>query len=152
MKIDMAVLRSLEREKDISFDLVVQAIESALLTAYKHTEDHQPHARVALDRSTGEVAVLAAEVDEAGAVLREYDDTPEGFGRIAASTAKQVILQRLREAESASVLRRVRRARGRCRLRVRAASRPAARRSTQPQRHGQARRSRGRHRGRPAAR
>ncbi len=101
MKIDMNVLRSLEREKDISFDLVVQAIESALLTAYKHTEDHQPHARVELDRGTGEVAVLAAEVDEAGAVVREWDDTPEGFGRIAASTAKQVILQRLREAESA---------------------------------------------------
>ena len=38
---------------------------------------------------------------EDGSVLREYDDTPEGFGRIAASTAKQVILQRLREAESA---------------------------------------------------
>ena len=101
MKIDMTVLRSLEREKDISFDLVVQAIESALLTAYRHTEGAAPHARVELDRTSGEVAVLAAEVDEAGAVLREWDDTPEGFGRVAASTAKQVILQRLREAESA---------------------------------------------------
>ncbi len=101
MKIDMTVLRSLEREKDISFDLVVQAIESALLTAYRHTEGAAAHARVELDRTSGEVAVLAAEVDEAGAVLREWDDTPEGFGRVAASTAKQVILQRLREAESA---------------------------------------------------
>ena len=100
MKIDMTVLRSLEREKDISFDLVVQAIETALLTAYRHTEGAQPHARVELDRKTGEVAVLAQELDESGVVIREYDDTPEGFGRIAASTAKQVILQRLREAES----------------------------------------------------
>src|SRR3954463_3858642 len=100
VKIDMAALRSLEREKDISFDLVVQAIETALLTAYRHTEGAQPHARVELDRKTGEVAVLAQEVDEAGQVLREYDDTPADFGRIAASTAKQVILQRLREAES----------------------------------------------------
>jgi ribosome maturation factor RimP len=41
------------------------------------------------------------ELAEDGTVAREYDDTPEGFGRIAASTAKQVILQRLREAESA---------------------------------------------------
>jgi N utilization substance protein A len=101
MKIDMTALRGLEREKEISFDLVVSAIETALLTAYKHTEGAQPHARVELDRKTGEVAVLAQELGEDGAVAREYDDTPEGFGRIAASTAKQVILQRLREAESA---------------------------------------------------
>jgi len=101
VKIDMAALRGLEREKEISFDLVVSAIETALLTAYKHTEGAQPHARVELDRKSGEVAVLAQELAEDGAVAREYDDTPDGFGRIAASTAKQVILQRLREAESA---------------------------------------------------
>ena len=101
MKIDMTILRSLEREKHISFDQVVSAIETALLTAYRHTEGAQPHARVELDRGTGEVAVLAQELDEDGAVVREYDDTPGDFGRIAASTAKQVILQRLREAESA---------------------------------------------------
>jgi N utilization substance protein A len=100
MKIDMTALRGLEREKDISFDLVVQAIETALLTAYRHTEGAQPHARVELDRKSGEVAVLAQELDDDGNVIREYDDTPEGFGRIAAMTAKQVILQRLREAES----------------------------------------------------
>ena len=102
MKIDMAALRGLEREKEISFDLVVSAIETALLTAYRHTEGAQPHARVELDRKSGEVAVLAQELAEDGTVAREWDDTPEGFGRIAASTAKQVILQRLREAESAA--------------------------------------------------
>jgi N utilization substance protein A len=101
VKIDMSILRGLEREKEISFDQVVSAIETALLTAYRHTEGAQPHARVELDRSSGEVAVLAQETGPDGAVLREYDDTPEDFGRIAASTAKQVILQRLREAESA---------------------------------------------------
>jgi N utilization substance protein A len=100
VKIDMTALRGLEREKDISFDLVVQAIETALLTAYRHSDGAQPHARAELDRKSGEVAILAQEVDEEGKVLREYDDTPEGFGRVAASTAKQVILQRLREAES----------------------------------------------------
>ena len=88
MKIDMTALRGLEREKEISFDLVVGAIETALLTAYRHTEGAQPHARVELDRTSGEVAVLAQELGEDGSVLREYDDTPEGFGRIAASTAK----------------------------------------------------------------
>ena len=57
VKIDMTVLRSLEREKDIKLDLVVEAIESALLTAYRHTEGSSPHARVVLDRKTGEIAV-----------------------------------------------------------------------------------------------
>jgi N utilization substance protein A len=99
MDIDLAAMKSLVREKEISFDLLVTAIESALLVAYHHTEGAQPHARVHLDRSTGHVAVLAQETDENGTVLGEYDDTPEGFGRIAATTAKQVILQRLREAE-----------------------------------------------------
>ena len=102
MKIDMTVLRGLEREKEISFDLVVSAIETALLAAYKHTEGSQAHARVELDRASGEVAVIAQELTENGTIAREYDDTPDGFGRIAASTAKQVILQRLREAESAA--------------------------------------------------
>jgi N utilization substance protein A len=104
VKIDMAALRSLEREKDISFDLVVQAIETALLTAYRHSEGAEQHARAELDRKTGEVAILAQEVDEDGKVLREYDDTPEGFGRIAATTARQAILQRLRDVEDEAVL------------------------------------------------
>ena len=99
MDIDMSLLRGLEREKEISFDLLVQAIEAALLIAYQRTEGHQPKARVELDRKTGHVTVWAAETDDEGAVLREWDDTPEGFGRIAATTAKQVILQRLRDAE-----------------------------------------------------
>jgi N utilization substance protein A len=99
VKIDMTALRSLEREKDIKLDLVVEAIESALLTAYRHTEGAAHHARVELDRSSGEVVVLAQELAEDGTVAREWDDTPEDFGRIATMTAKQVILQRLREAE-----------------------------------------------------
>ncbi len=100
MNIDMAALRSLERAKDISLDLLVEAIETALLTAYRHTEGASAHARVELDRKSGDVVVLAQELGDDGAVAREWDDTPEGFGRIATMTAKQVILQRLREAEN----------------------------------------------------
>jgi N utilization substance protein A len=99
MDIDMAILRALEREKEISFDILVEAIEQALLTAYHKTPGAQQQARVELDRKSGHVTVHAAEVDEDGTVLREYDDTPEGFGRIAATTAKQIMLQRLRDAE-----------------------------------------------------
>jgi N utilization substance protein A len=99
MDIDMTALRGMVREKEISFETLVGAIESALLVAYHHTVGAQPRARASLDRTTGHVTVWAAETDEQGGVLREYDDTPEGFGRIASSTARQVILQRLREAE-----------------------------------------------------
>ncbi len=99
MNVDIAALRAIERDKDIPFETVLEAIETALLTAYKHTEGHQAHARIDIDRKTGLVRVLAQEVDAEGNVGREWDDTPEGFGRIAATTARQVILQRLRDAE-----------------------------------------------------
>ena len=99
MDIDMMVLRSLEREKEISFEVLVEAIEQALLIAYHKTPGAQARARVELDRKTGHVTVYAAETDEEGNVVGEYDDTPAGFGRIAATTAKQIILQRLRDAE-----------------------------------------------------
>ena len=99
MDIDLSILRMLEREKEISFDVLVEAIEQALLTAYHKTPGAQQNARVVLDRKSGHVSVLAAETDDEGNVLTEYDDTPDGFGRIAATTAKQIMLQRLRDAE-----------------------------------------------------
>ncbi|WP_030841801.1 transcription termination factor NusA [Streptomyces hygroscopicus] len=102
MDIDMSALRGLVREKEISFDLLVEAIESALLIAYHRTEGSRRRARVELNRETGHVTVWAREDAEdlaEGQEPREFDDTPSGFGRIAAMTAKQVILQRLRDAE-----------------------------------------------------
>jgi len=99
MDIDLTLLRALEREKEISFDILIDALEQALLTAYHKTPGAQQRARAHVDRRSGRVTVYAAEVDAEGEVVREYDDTPEGFGRIAATTAKQVILQRLRDAE-----------------------------------------------------
>jgi N utilization substance protein A len=99
MNVDIAALRAIEREKEIPFDTVIEAIETALLTAYKHTEGHQSHARIDIDRKTGLVRVMAHEVGEDGEPGPEWDDTPEGFGRIAATTARQVIVQRLRDAE-----------------------------------------------------
>lgn len=99
MNVDIAALRAIERDKDIPFETVIEAIETALLTAYKHTEGHQPHARIDIDRKTGLVRVLAHTLTHDGQVDEEWDDTPEGFGRIAATTARQVILQRLRDAE-----------------------------------------------------
>lgn len=109
MDIDMSALRLLEREKGISVDVVVDAIETALLSAYHKTVDAHPYARVELNRQTGHVTVWAKErladapaVDGAEAEPRfseEFDDTPEDFGRFAATVARQLIMQRIRDAE-----------------------------------------------------
>jgi len=108
VNIDMAALRMLEREKEIPFDTLVRAIEHAVMVAYHRTEhtDHKAHpdARIELDRRTGEVRVWAKERNDTDEVVGEFDDTPTGFGRIAAATARQVILQRLRDAEDDAVL------------------------------------------------
>ena len=99
VSVDLAALRSIEREKEISYETLLSALETALLTADKHTPHSMPHARVAIDRKTGEVVVWAQEIGPDGEIEEEYDDTPTDFGRVAAMTARQVILQRLRDAE-----------------------------------------------------
>ena len=98
MDIDMTALKAVVVDKGLSLQTVVTSIEQALLAAYHHTEGHQQLARVELDRKTGHVTVWAAELDEDGEKVGEYDDTPADFGRIAATVAKQVLMQRLREA------------------------------------------------------
>lgn len=100
MDIDMAALKSLVRERSLSLDLVVTSIEEALLSAYHHQPGAAARARVVLDRATGHVTVYAERLDDEGNPVAEVDDTPEGFGRVAASTARQVLTQRLREANS----------------------------------------------------
>ncbi len=99
MDIDVSALKALVREKDLSLDLVVETIEQALLVAYHRTEGALDRARVVLDRKSGHVTVWATPMAEDGTAGPEFDDTPDGFGRIAATTAKQVLLARLREAE-----------------------------------------------------
>ena len=95
----MEALENIEREKGISIEIMLEALANALLTAYKRMPDAAEEALVEIDMETGEIKVIAQELDEDGNVTREWDDTPDDFGRIAAQTAKQVILQRIREAE-----------------------------------------------------
>jgi transcription termination/antitermination protein NusA len=103
MDIDLAVLRQLEREKAIPQDVLIAAIEQALLTAHQRVDGSGRPARVELDRKSGHVVVWGTEELDDG-TTREFDDTPAGFGRIATSTARQVILQRLRDVEDEQVL------------------------------------------------
>ena len=133
-------VKALEQEKGISADTLMDALEDALLSAYKKTPGAAKYARVDLDHETGDFRVFELilppeleekllaeaaemqdepEVDPETGELKEPEDpeldpemiapyedqittrdvTPEDFGRIAAQTAKQVILQRIREAE-----------------------------------------------------
>ena len=114
-------IEDLEKEKQISKDVLIDAIESALVSAYKKNYGTSQNVRVNIDRDTGDIDVFmrmdivdevedelvqisleeAREIDyryEVGDVI-EYQVTPRDFGRIAAQTAKQVVVQRIREAE-----------------------------------------------------
>ena len=104
MDIDMSTLRLLERERDIPVDVLIPTIEQALLLAYHKSPGAVSGARAEVERRTGHVTIWADEVDEDGNKIGEFDDTPAGFGRIAAATARQVILQKLRDVEDDNVL------------------------------------------------
>ena len=116
-------IADLEKEKQISKDVLIEAIESALVSAYKKNYGTSQNVRVNIDRETGDIDVFmrmeivededfyddmtqitieeAREIDyryEVGDAV-EYQVTPRDFGRIAAQTAKQVVVQRIREAE-----------------------------------------------------
>ncbi len=104
MDIQMNELRIVESELGISVDVLIEAIEDALLHAYQRVPGAIRGARVEMDRSTGKVTVWAPEVDEEGKKIDEFDDTPGDFGRIATATAKSIIAQRLRDAEADRIL------------------------------------------------
>jgi N utilization substance protein A len=116
MDIDMRALRALADDKGISLDRLFAAIEQALLLAYEKTVHERTgaahegagrthsRARVEFDRKSGHVSVWVRDLDDNGDPTGpEFDDTPRDFGRVAASTARQVIAQRLREASDEAV-------------------------------------------------
>ncbi|QJC21572.1 transcription termination factor NusA [Arcanobacterium buesumense] len=104
MELSMNELRIVESELGIDLNFLLNAIEEALVHAYNRMPGAVKGARVDLDRTTGKVTVWAPEVDENNEVIGEFDDTPNDFGRIATSTARSIISQRLRDAETERVL------------------------------------------------
>ncbi len=111
MKIDLAMLRGLEREREIPFEELASIIEQAIHTAYikhevniGHAEPSDDEVRVTLDRKTGAISVLVPELNDAGEVIGEALADTEEFGRIGANAAKQVINQRLRDLGDDQVL------------------------------------------------
>ncbi len=99
MDVDLAALRAIERDKEISEEYLIKTLEDALLNAYSKTPHALRGVKVEIDRRTGKVSVLAPEFNDDDEIIGYFDDTPADFGRIAAATARQVIFQRIREAE-----------------------------------------------------
>ena len=98
--IDIDALRAVEREKGLDFLTVIDALEAALAAAYKRSAaGRADEARVTIDRVSGQVTLYAQRLDDDGNIVEEWVEEPSDFGRIVAQTAKQVLLQRLREAE-----------------------------------------------------
>ncbi|ABW19068.1 transcription termination factor NusA [Alkaliphilus oremlandii] len=114
-------LEQIEKDKGISKDILIDAVEAALISSYKRNFGSSQNVRVEINRDNGEVHVYAQKkitddviddlleihIDDAKIVNPKYsvgdtfesEVTPKNFGRIAAQTAKQVVVQRIREAE-----------------------------------------------------
>ena len=113
----------LEKENGIKKDVLLEAIETALVTAYKRNFDSAENVRITMDKETGEIHVYAEKdvverpedvensklqisLEDARKINKklevggkaEIEQVPKNFGRIAAQTAKQVIVQKIREA------------------------------------------------------
>jgi N utilization substance protein A len=96
----MEALQALADDRGISRDTLFSALAEALQAAYQKQPDAYEFAWVNIDTETGEMRVFAQELDEDGEpVGPELDVTPDDFGRIAAQTVRQVMTQRIREAE-----------------------------------------------------
>lgn len=91
-------LKQIELEKGLAVDTVIDALKDALLTAYKKNYEGGTDSKIVIDDDTGEVMVFEKRETESGE-MEDVEVTPDNFGRIAAQTAKQVIIQRIREAE-----------------------------------------------------
>lgn len=104
MHVEMSALVALTNEKDIPLEQLIQAIEVGVLTAYNQTHEPKRHAHAKLNRETGEIQILIPTFNELGEKVSEEIDSPEGFSRIATSTARQIIKQQMRATNDAEIV------------------------------------------------
>ena len=104
MHVDMKALISLTAERDIPLDRLITAIEIAVKAAYVSTDEAKPYAHAKLDRDTGEIRILVPIFGEDGERIDEVVDEPTGFSRVATSTARQIIKEKMRESKDAEIV------------------------------------------------
>ncbi len=95
----LEALGQIARDQNIDEGELLVALANALLAAYKRRPDSAEDAEVEINPESGEIKVWGLELDLDGNVIREWDATPEDFGRIAAQTAKQVLMQLIRDIQ-----------------------------------------------------
>ena len=104
MNVDMKVLEALTLDRDIPLDRLITAIEIAVKTAYNEMEGAKPFAHAKLDRITGEIKIVIPVFGPDGEKIDEVFDEPEGFSRIASSTARKIIKEKLRESKDLEIV------------------------------------------------
>lgn len=100
----MKALISLTTERDIPLDRLITAIEIAVKAAYVSTDEAKPYAHAKLDRETGEIRILVPIFGDDGEKIDEIVDEPTGFSRVATSTARQIIKEKMRESKDAEIV------------------------------------------------
>ena len=104
MNVDMKVLETLTVEREISLERLIDAIEVAVRSAYSEIEGAKPFAYARLDRATGEIKMLVPEFGPDGEKIGEHIDELPGFSRIASSTARKIIKERMRASRDAEIV------------------------------------------------
>ena len=104
MNVDMKVLETLTVEREISLERLIDAIEVAVRSAYSEIEGAKPFAYARLDRATGEIKMFVPEFGPDGEKIGEHIDELPGFSRIASSTARKIIKERMRASRDAEIV------------------------------------------------
>ena len=104
MHVDMKALEALTTERDISLDRLILAIEIAVKTAYAQSEEAKPFAHAKLDRETGEIKIIIPTFGPDGEKISDEIEELGAFSRVATSTARQVIKEKIRESKDAEIV------------------------------------------------
>ena len=104
MNVDMKILEALTIEREIPLERLITAIEIAVKTAYNELEEAKPFAHAKLDRESGEIKIIVPVFGPDGEKIDEIVDEPAGFSRIASSTARKIIKEKMRELKDLEIV------------------------------------------------
>ena len=104
MHVDMKALEALTTERDISLDRLILAIEIAVKTAYAQSEGAKPFAHAKLERESGEIRIIIPTFGPDGEKIGDEIEELGSFSRIATSTARQVIKEKIRESKDLEIV------------------------------------------------
>ena len=104
MHVDMAALHVLATEKAMPIEPLIRAIEAGVLTAYNEGAEPNRYAQARLDREGGKISIIVPTFNEMGERIAEEDGSPEGFDRVATSTARSVIKMAMRATNDAEIV------------------------------------------------